>query len=176
MPTIQIIPVVTKSSIRRVEKLAKEIWNEYYPPIIGQPQVDYMVKTFQSSKAIAMQIEEENFLYYLMQRNNKEYIGYIGVVPKKSTKELFLSKIYIEKSSRGKGFGKKFVSFTKRLARQLSLNKITLFVNKDNYSSIAAYEKMGFKKVRPMKKPIGKGFFLDDYVMSLTVNKPRSLV
>lgn len=165
MLKVKIVSVQTPQAIRMVEKLAKEIWNEYYPPIIGQKQVDYMVKTFQSASAIANQIFRENFIYYLMKKNEK-YVGYVGVVPKKKNKELFLSKIYIKKSERGKGLGKKFLSFLKRTARKKSFKKITLYVNKDNFDAISAYQKMGFKKVRAMKKPIGQGFFLDDYIMS----------
>ena len=175
MLNVKILPVQTKTHICIVEKLAKEIWNEYYPPIIGQKQVDYMVKTFQSSEAIAKQIRKENFFYYLMKRNQK-YVGYVGVVVKSKSKELFLSKIYIKKSERGKGLGKKFISFLEKLARKKFLNKINLYVNKDKFAAISAYQKMGFKKIRAMKKPIGKGFFLDDYVLSLAVNKPRRFV
>jgi len=45
-------------SIRRVEILAATIWREHYPPIIGTPQVDYMLDKFQSFEAIREQIQQ----------------------------------------------------------------------------------------------------------------------
>ena len=41
---------------RPVAGLAHEIWYEYYVPLIGRAQVDYMVSRFQSSEAMAQQI------------------------------------------------------------------------------------------------------------------------
>jgi len=39
-----------------IECLAYEIWNEYFTPIIGKAQVDYMLEKFQSKKVITEQI------------------------------------------------------------------------------------------------------------------------
>ena len=42
---------------------------------------------------------------------------------------------------------------------------IELTVNKYNSGTIAAYEKMGFEKVRPAVFDIGGGYIMDDYIM-----------
>ena len=41
-----------------IADLADIIWKEHYIPIIGIPQVDYMLKKFQSAKAIKEQISD----------------------------------------------------------------------------------------------------------------------
>ena len=45
-------------AIAQVAKLAKEIWNEHYLPMIGSNQVLYMLDKFQSKDAIKQQIDQ----------------------------------------------------------------------------------------------------------------------
>jgi len=157
------ITEVTKGSqIAIVEKLAREIWTEHYPPIIGKDQVRYMLDKFQSKDVISAQIKDEGFRYFLIEEEGG-YIGYLGVQPK--GEQLFLSKIYVRRSERGKGFGKKSVQFLEDLARRLNLRKISLTVNRNNISAVKAYEKMGFKNLGPVVQDIGNGFIMDDFRM-----------
>ncbi len=159
------ITVSTENQIEIVESLAREIWTEHYTPIIGRAQVDYMLDRFQSKQAIAEQIKA-GVLYFIIKADD-EFIGYIAVRPK--GRELFLSKIYVKSSRRGKGYGKKAVQFAEKLAKEKGLNKIVLTVNKNNVSSIKAYEKIGFKNVGSLIQDIGNGFVMDDYKMEKRV-------
>jgi RimJ/RimL family protein N-acetyltransferase len=155
------IEVLTDDQLDIVDALAIEIWHEHYEPIIGKQQVDYMVDKFQSKAAMQEQIKN-GYIYYLVEEEGRK-IGYIGIQPKED--ELFLSKLYIKSSERGKGFGKKAVQFIGDLAREKKLKKITLTVNKGNVKSIAAYEKMGFRNLGSIVMDIGNGFIMDDFKM-----------
>ncbi len=159
------IAVTTEHQIEIVESLAREIWPEHYISIIGRAQVDYMLERFQSKRAVLLQMKR-GILYFLIQEDN-EWIGYMAVHPKGH--ELFLSKIYIKSSRRGKGYGRKAVQFAETLANERSLNKIVLTVNKNNLNSIKAYEKLGFKKTASLIQDIGNGFVMDDYRMEKSV-------
>lgn len=159
------IEVLTEEQIEIVESLAAEIWTEHYVPIIGKEQVDYMLDRFQSKESISDQIRS-GFLYFLI-KEDKQFIGYIGVRQKGD--ELFLSKIYIESSERGKGLGKKAIHFIERLAKEKGLRKIVLTVNKNNRVAIKAYEKLGFKNLGSVIQEIGGGFVMDDYKMEKTL-------
>lgn len=154
-------PVLNDSQIEIVVNLAYEIWNEHFIPIIGKAQVDYMLEKFQSRKAVTEQIEN-GFLYYLIGINN-DSIGYIGIHPKQEA--LFLSKIYIRSSDRGKGYGRKAIQFLEKLAQEKGLRRITLTVNKNNTDTIKAYEKFGFRNLGSVVQNIGNGFIMDDYGM-----------
>jgi len=156
--------VQSLSEIRLVANLASKIWNEYYIPIIGQEQVDYMILTFQSAEAIEKQIKSENQEYYLIYYK-AEASGYFAVNP--DAQELFLSKIYILKEKRGTGLGKEGMKFIINRAIELGANAVNLTVNKNNINSIKAYEKMGFKNTGSIVKDIGSGFVMDDYKMRL---------
>jgi ribosomal protein S18 acetylase RimI-like enzyme len=159
------IEVLTEEQREIVESLAKEIWTEHYVPIIGKAQVDYMLDRFQSRESISDQIRS-GFLYFLIKEDNK-FIGYIGVQPKSD--ELFLSKIYIRSSERGKGHGKKAIQFIEKLSKEKGLRKIALTVNKNNRVAIKAYEKLGFKNLGSIIQEIGDGFIMDDFKMQKTL-------
>jgi ribosomal protein S18 acetylase RimI-like enzyme len=158
------IEVSTENQIDIIESLAKEIWPECYISIISKEQVDYMLARYQSRQAVVEQIAS-GVLYFLIEEDHA-FIGYIAVQPKGD--ELFLSKIYLQASLRAKGYGKKAVQFVETLARERSLRKIVLTVNKNNTDAIRAYEKMGFKNAGSLVQDIGSGFVMDDYAMEKT--------
>jgi len=160
-----IIEVSTEKQMDIIESLAREIWTEYYIPMIGKQQVDYMLTRYQSKQAVREQIVS-GALYFLMEEGHA-FIGYIAVQPRGD--ELFLSKIYLRASLRARGYGKKAVQFAETLARGRGLRKIVLTVNKYNTGAIRAYEKIGFRNVGSLVQDIGGGFVMDDYAMEKTV-------
>lgn len=163
MKDIKILKVSNKDLVSIVETLAHSIWREYFPPVIGSPQVEYMLEKFQSRKAILNQIEKDGFLYYLLEDKNGDYLGYFAVVPQ--PKELFLSKLYVTAENRGRGYARCAVEFIEKLARDKGLSKITLTVNKNNTGSINVYKKLGFIITNSNVTDIGNGFVMDDYKM-----------
>lgn len=163
---IDFIRVTNPGEINTVADLAKEIWAEYYTPIIGESQVSYMIDKFQSAQAVTAQINKENYEYYLIFQS-LEPTGYIGIQQK--GEELFLSKFYIQKERRGNGLGRKAFEFIVNRAKALGAKFITLTVNKNNTSSITAYEKLGFRNEGPVVADIGGGYIMDDYLMKYTI-------
>jgi len=161
--SVVIKSVHSEKEIQIVADLASIIWNEYYIPIIGQEQVDYMVKTFQSKEVVEKQINNEGYEYYLIEHLSKPS-GYISI--KLMDKDLFLSKFYVAKEKRGTGLGKEGLKFVINRAKELNAKAITLTVNKYNHDSIKAYYKMGFKNTGAIVTDIGAGFVMDDYTMS----------
>ncbi|MHC4170371.1 MAG: GNAT family N-acetyltransferase [Planctomycetota bacterium] len=156
--------VSTEAQIETVARLAFEIWNQHFVPII-KAQVDYMVEKFQSKRAISEQIES-GYSYYLLKAQD-DYVGYTGLCFKDD--ELFLSKLYIKACRRGKGYGRKALEFIEQLAGENGLGKITLTVNKNNTDTIEAYEKLGFANLGSFVQDIGSRFVMDDYKMEKVV-------
>ena len=158
---IKLVPASSSQQLQIIEKLANEIWNEHYTPIIGKAQVDYMLDKFQNVEAMSKQIEN-NYKYYLINYNNID-VGYLAFKIEKS--DLFLSKIYLLNDLRGKGLGKKAMEFVSNQALKSKCKTITLTVNKYNSNSIKAYEKIGFITIEELVQDIGCGFVMDDYKM-----------
>jgi ribosomal protein S18 acetylase RimI-like enzyme len=163
---ILIKPVDSEAEISTVADLAKTIWNEHYVPIIGQAQIDYMLDKYQSREAISTQIREEKTEYYLL-HTALVPISYFSIIEKPG--ELFLSKLYVLASARGKGFGRITINFLLSRCRAKNLEYMTLTVNKNNHIAIKAYEKLGFEKYGEVVTDIGSGYVMDDYMMRLTV-------
>lgn len=155
------LPVHSPEDIAAVERLAREIWQDHYLPIIGRRQVDYMLERFQSAKAIAEQIRAGQ--EYFLAREPGRDIGYLAIQPDMDGADMKISKIYVRKPARGLGVGKAMLAFAEDLCRQRGIVRLWLTVNRDNAGSIAWYERMGFRNTGPVVQDIGGGFVMDDF-------------
>lgn len=167
MSGIKTVEVKTSEQVKKVAAMADEIWHEWFPSIISVEQIDYMLDKFQSESAIENQLKNENYRYFIVMKGG-EYVGYTAVRPD-SDGRLFLSKIYIKKEHRRKGYGKAVFEFLKEICRENGLNAIWLTVNKHNDDSINVYKKCGFKIIGEDVTDIGSGYFMDDYFFQLDV-------
>ena len=159
--------VAEQRDIQVVSALACEIWNEYFVCIIGKPQVDYMLSHFQSVQAITAQLESGQE-YYLLKLDTKP-VGYLSLVPNSPRGKMMISKIYIKQVIRGAGMGNYLLDFVKDQCKKRGLHSILLTVNRNNQSTIEWYLRRGFKVTDEIKKDIGAGYFMDDFVMEMAV-------
>lgn len=164
MSETKMTEVKTPVQVESVAKLADEIWREWFPSIISESQIDYMLDKFQSAEAITKQLTE-GYRYFIIRRG-ETYVGYTGVRPDPDGR-LFLSKLYIKKEHRGKGYASETFEFLKELCRENGLHGIWLTVNKNNESTINIYKHCGFKIIGEDVTDIGSGFVMDDYFFQL---------
>ncbi len=157
--------IASEADAQAIAALAAEIWREYYTPLIGADQVEYMLSRFQSEAAIAQAIA--NGTAYHLACDGESPVGYLALKPEED--HLFLSKIYILKAYRGHGIARSFVGIATAMAWNLNLPIVRLTVNKGNLNSIASYKHMGFTTIDEVVTDIGSGFSMDDYVMELVV-------
>jgi ribosomal protein S18 acetylase RimI-like enzyme len=158
----QFHPVTQPAEIDRVINLAQVIWPQHYAPIIGAAQVRYMLDTYHSRAAINEELATKGYSYFLVQLGGRD-VGYLAVQPQADN--LYLSKVYILSSERGKGLGRQSLAFAKAEALRQGLRRMTLIVNKGNTGTIAAYQRIGFVKTREVRADIGQGFVMDDIAM-----------
>ncbi|MDR1941878.1 MAG: GNAT family N-acetyltransferase [Endomicrobium sp.] len=164
---MQIIKVDDDKLIKAAVQIADEVWRQHYKDIVPCAQIDYMLSNFQSFDAVSKQISEKNYEYYLMMSQDGVFEGYFAALEQDG--KLFLSKIYIKKESRKKGYARKSLAFLKEIAKSRNLSQIYLTVNRANSGSIEAYKKLGFCLDGEINQDIGCGFFMNDYQMSLKV-------
>lgn len=153
-----------KNGIAEMSAMATEIVRDHFDPIIGKAQNDYMIARFQTVEAIEEQLAHGS-RYYFAELDGRR-VGFLAFYPKNGV--MYLSKFYLFRQERGKGYAWQMLEFLKEATRQANLKVIELNVNRNN-SAIFAYEKMGFKVAREEKNDIGAGFFMDDYVYALEV-------
>lgn len=154
--------VNTVEEISIIARLAAKIWREYYVSIITIEQIDYMIEKYQEVSAIAEQIHHQGYEYYFIQHDSS-LLGYMSV--RQEEEKLFLSKFYIGKEHRGHGYASRAMTFLEQLCKDRNLSHIWLTVNRHNKSSIAVYEKKGFRIVREQIADIGNGYVMDDFIM-----------
>lgn len=161
---MDIIHLQTDNSeaITELARTAAEIWQEYYISIITMDQIDYMIGKYQSVPAVLDQIENQGYAYYGMY-DERGIAGYLSV--KEEDGKLFLSKFYVSKENRGKGYASQAMAFLEQLCREKGISHIWLTVNRHNEASIGVYRKKGFQVIREQVADIGNGYVMDDYVM-----------
>lgn len=159
--------VHSKAQIDTIVKLADVIWNEHFPAIIGQEQVNYMLKKFQSRQAIYDQMSK-GYDYYLIE-HNQQSLGYIAILIDQVDAHMQLSKFYILPHARRQGIGSETIKILIKMAQSHQINTIWLTVNKYNSLAINAYNKMGFLNTKELVTDIGQGFVMDDYKMELKI-------
>jgi len=167
MAKAKLVKAENKEAIKTVAYMANAIWNEHYASVISKEQIDYMLDKFQSVQAISDAIEGQGYEYYLVEAEGKT-VGYIGINRDYPAGKMYLSKLYLSKEARGKGYARDILDMLRNMALEDGTGSIWLTVNKDN-PSVAIYEKLGFAKVNDAKTDIGQGFYMDDYIMEIMV-------
>lgn len=153
-----------EAGIEAMSSLAVGIVREHYAPIIGRAQNDYMIEKFQSPAAIRRQLAS-GYQYYFVRKPGRN-VGFLAFFPRGGA--MYLSKLYLLKDERGKGYSRQMVDFVVGKAKEAAFDVVELNVNRHN-DSIRVYEKLGFTVTRTEKNDIGCGFFMDDYVYALKV-------
>lgn len=152
--------------IQRMSRLATEIVKDYFDPIIGAAQNDYMLARFQTPDAIAAQLAD-GYEYFFAADDAGTPLGFLAY--KVEPARLYLSKFYLHKDHRGKGYSHAMLDHVIQAARAAGCPRIELNVYKHNDATIAVYEKLGFTRLRSEANAIGEGFVMDDYVYSYTL-------
>jgi GNAT superfamily N-acetyltransferase len=151
--------ILNESDIQWLHPVIVDIWTEVFTPIIGKDQVDYMLQNYQGIDNIRQEIQQGILYFALMFQN--ECIGYTAYELK--TDYIYLSKIYIEKAYRGKGFMREIFDWYDQLSHQYQRKQL-LRVNQGNERAIKVYNKREFKLIAEDIVDIGAGFQMVDYL------------
>ena len=161
--------VKTTPDQEELASLASQIWNEYWPALIGQDQTNYMVERFQSLPAIQRDMAEHAYEYWFVMDEDGQTCGYTGGHVEPETNRFFISKIYLKSSCRGRHLAADVISFYVGLCRERGLAAMYLTVNKHNELGIRCYRGRGFAVIDAVETSIGEGFVMDDYIMEKKV-------
>lgn len=155
-----------EKDIPLVADLARITWNQHYPSIIGQEQVDYMLNLMYRATALRHQMNEKGDVFYAINKEGKA-IGFISV-RREEKDNWFLNKFYIDQEKASKGIGTRAF---RQLLELLSPDNVTLTVNRKNYKSINFYFKNGFTIEEVKDFDIGNGFVMEDFIMKWKRNR-----
>ncbi len=149
-----------------IHRLAWQVFPETYKDIITKEQTAFMMEWMYAVENIRKQMEAEGHVY-LLAYDGEEPAGYVSVQPVGDN--LFhLHKIYVLPRFQGAHCGsflfKEAVKYIKTV--HPAPCRMELNVNRRN-KAVHFYEHMGMRKVREGDFPIGKGFYMNDYIMGI---------
>jgi RimJ/RimL family protein N-acetyltransferase len=146
--------------IPQLSVLARRIWWDHYPPIIGAEQVRYMLELNYSRESLEQQMADGQFFWWI--ESNTQPVGFIAISGQ-SDGQFFIHKFYIDPDFQGQGVGA--AAFERLLAQYPEAKEIRLTVNRQNFKSINFYFKIGFVIEKCLDISIGAGFVMHDFQM-----------
>lgn len=161
-----VLPVAA-DDVATISKLADDIWRRHYAGIISKQQIDYMLLQRYQPELIATQLLQPD-IWWRKLVLNQFIIGFSCCMRAPETNELKIDKLYIHCDHHRKGYGALLIADAIAIMRGRHLQALALTVNKRNHSAIAAYRHYGFEIAGNSIVDIGGGFFMDDYLMTLT--------
>ena len=143
--------------------LAEKIWWPTYNSILAKEQIRYMLDLFYSEEKLRQQIKtgEQSFLILL---ENEVPVGFAAFSGDQETQKILtLEIIYCLPETQGKGYGKLLILTVETKAREAGKSILQLYVHRQNKAR-NFYEKMDFKVVKEVDRPLGE-YLLTDFVM-----------
>ncbi|MEO6949459.1 MAG: GNAT family N-acetyltransferase [Ginsengibacter sp.] len=154
----------TKDHINLIRTLAYKIWPHAYGSILSSAQIDYMLELLYAHDSLEEQIENLHHSFILIKDVN-DIVGFASFAPHIDNRSIFhLHKIYVLPSEQGKHVGKQMVNHIIHEIKNEGATSLQLNVNRHN-KSIHFYKKQGFAILREEDIDIGKGYWMNDYVM-----------
>ena len=156
----------TTANIPLIRQLTFEIWPKTYSNIISKEQIDYMLEQMYNPATLQKQMEEEGCTFIIVYDDKEPvaFASYNEIEP-----QLWkLNKIYILSTQQGKGTGKFIINYIVDEIKIKHAKALQLQVNRENKAK-DFYVKLGFKIIQTANFDIGNGYFMNDYVMELTL-------
>ena len=155
-----------REDIPEIQALARSIWEEAYNEILSKQQIDYMLEIMYSGEVLNKEFSAGVVWDLILDLGNP--CGYLSY-SLEDDNSVKLSKIYIEKESRGKAITGDSIRRVVEYAVKNCRDNVFLTVNKNNKRAVRAYEKRGFTIAASVVTDIGNGFVMDDYIMKYFV-------
>ncbi len=151
-----------------IQEVAEVVFPITYREILTPEQLDYMMDWMYSTENLHKQMEEEGHIYYIVFENCKP-VGYVSI--QQQDKDLFhLQKIYVLPSYQGFGLGKLLFEQAITAIKEMHPEPCVMELNVNrNNKALRFYERMGMHKDREGDFPIGNGFYMNDYIMAITI-------
>jgi ribosomal protein S18 acetylase RimI-like enzyme len=160
------IRLVERAELHILENLARRIWPHTYSDIISTEQMEFMLNWMYSTETLGQQWQDEHE-FYLISIDNTD-VGFIAL--EQVGQELKVNKVYVLPEIQGSGAGKQLMDKAIERAKAKNCTHLFLQVNRANKAKFF-YDKLGFTIRSEEDFDIGNGFFMNDYVMELALEK-----
>ena len=160
---------VCEDLVPLLSNVASSIFVDYYTDLIGKAQAEYMADMFLSEENLLKEIN--NGAVCKLMFVNGIPVGFTEY--KLDDDRVFLSKLYLHATFRGKKLGRELLNDVIKYTKDNNRSKIYLTCNKYN-PTLKKYLKMGFKQIDDVVSDIGQGYVMDDYIMELDIQNEKA--
>ena len=151
----------TEADIDTIHEMAHTIWPSTFGNILSAEQISYMLNLIYSKPSLQSQVEQGHI--FLIAEEDGNAVAYADYSLLKNT-IYKLNKIYILPSHQGKGIGRLLIEHIIQSIKKENATSLLLNVNRYNKAK-GMYERLGFKVIGEEDIDIGKGYFMNDYIM-----------
>lgn len=160
------IRMAAREDLATIHNMADVVFRDTYRDILSSEQLDYMMDWMYSITSLERQLQEGHVYYIAWDGDTPK--GYVSV-QKERVGLYHLQKIYVMPSAQKTGLGKLLMDRAlKHVKDEAGHAAVELNVNREN-PALGFYKHVGFKIVRQGDFPIGKGFYMNDYIMGIEV-------
>lgn len=153
-----------------VRNIAYNTWPDTFNGILPKKQIDYMLNLIYDQIDFERQIREDRNIF-LLSKNGEKYTGFSAYQHNfEGHAKTKLHQLYVLPQYQNKGYGSALFKEIMKRTRNFGDKEIILNVNRKN-PAISYYQKMGFRIKKQEDIPIGNGFYMNDYIMTLPVKK-----
>jgi ribosomal protein S18 acetylase RimI-like enzyme len=161
---INIRPVKSED-VAAIIRLARVIWQDAYPGIISQAQIDFMLDQRYNAARLLEELATPSICWNQIDVD-ATLAGFASTLLTDTAGEMKLDKLYIDPARQRLGLGCQLMAHIVDRALTLGCHTLILAVNKQNARAIAAYRKNGFEVRDAVRVDIGNGFVMDDFIMA----------
>ncbi len=168
MTDTALIRPLRDEDIPALASLARAIWRAHYPGIISAAQIEYMLAERYDEAVIREELTRRDLWWEVLMLDGS-ITGYTSYFLTDSAGEMKIDKLYLHPGVQRRGHGGRLIDHVAAFALERGCTRLTLAVNRNNQTAIAAYHKHGFQIAETSVRKIGGGFLMDDYIMTKPV-------
>ena len=161
---------ITKASINDIpiiRGMADIVFRHTYKSILPCEQIEYMMEWMYSVESLERQFIEKH-IFFIAYKGDIP-CGYLSIQNEKNSDLYYIHKLYVMPEQQGKRVGESLFRKALEYVNENRNNaRIELNVNRNN-KAILFYEKMGMKIAGKRDFHIGKGYYMNDYIMSMDI-------
>lgn len=161
------IRIASLEDIPLIQNITYKTWPVAYGNILSQEQLNYMLQLMYATEALQQQFAEGH-IFYIAELNGQA-VGFAAFNCYEKPAIYKLHKLYVLPQAQGSGAGKSLLQFVIARVKELKADTLLLNVNRQN-TAINFYKKIGFTVLKKEDVDIGNGYFMNDYVMQLSIS------
>lgn len=170
MTPLDIRPILPED-VPAVAALARLVWQDAYPEILPQAQIDHMLaERYDHTRLRAELADPQKWLVQAFVGAARAGFA-CGEI---HHDEFKLDKLYVHPEFQRSGVGGALIGWMQDTACGNGFAAMILAVNRHNEKAVRAYRKHGFLIRETRVLDIGDGFFMDDYIMEKSWPMPAA--